>query len=301
MTDKSQTNRLLGYPVDARLLIINADDFGMCHAINEAIFRTLKEGVLRSTTLMVPCAWALHAMHFLADHPEFPFGIHLTAIGDGDDYRWRPVTSREKVPSLVDNAGYFYSFEHMSEFLSQVRLDQLEAEFRAQIEVVLAAKLKPTHLDWHSLRISGRADILELMFRLAKEYGLALRVIGRSLIEKLQSQGFPTSDFDFLDSSSLDPVTKSARYAQLLHELPLGLTEWAVHPGLDNSELLAMEPDGNHFRQTDFDFLMSQEAKDIVKKEAIILLDYRALQEVWIRPDRSDSGVFDAFPKTYQV
>jgi len=43
--NKNQTNRLLGYPADARLLIINADDFGMCHAINAAIFRTLKKGV----------------------------------------------------------------------------------------------------------------------------------------------------------------------------------------------------------------------------------------------------------------
>jgi len=281
LLNKRQTNRLLGYPVDARLLIINADDFGMCNAINEAIFRTLREGVLRSTSLMVPCPWALHAMHFLADHPEFPFGVHLTVIGDADDYRWGPVTSKEKVSSLVDKAGYFYSFEHMPEFLSQVRLDQLEAEFRAQIESVLAAGLKPTHLDWHSLRIGARADILEMMFRLAKEYGLALRVVGRSLIEKLQNQGFPTNDFDFLDSSSLDPVNKSARYAQLLHKLPAGLTEWAVHPGLDNFELLAIEPDGNHFRQTDFDFLMSQEAKDIVKEEGIILFDYRAIQAVW--------------------
>jgi hypothetical protein len=30
LSNKSQTNRLLGYPVDARLLLINADDFGMC-------------------------------------------------------------------------------------------------------------------------------------------------------------------------------------------------------------------------------------------------------------------------------
>jgi chitin disaccharide deacetylase len=66
LLNKGQTNHLLGYPVDARLLIINADDFGMCHAINEAIFRALKQGVLGSTTLMVPCPWALHAMHFLA-------------------------------------------------------------------------------------------------------------------------------------------------------------------------------------------------------------------------------------------
>jgi len=59
--NKGLTNRLLGYPVDARLLIINADDFGMCNAINEAIFRTMKEGVVHSTSLMVPCPWALHA------------------------------------------------------------------------------------------------------------------------------------------------------------------------------------------------------------------------------------------------
>ena len=95
---------------------------------------------------------------------------------------------------------------------------------------------------------------LTVMLRLAKEYGLALRVDGRALIEKLQSQGLPTNDYDFLDSYLLDPVDKSARYVQMLRELPPGLSEWAVHPGLDSSELLAMEPAGKHVRQTDFDF-----------------------------------------------
>jgi len=42
-----------------------------------------------------------------------------------------------------------------------------------------------------------------------------------------------------------------------------------------------LEPDGNHFRQTDFDFWTSQQAKDVVRKEGIILIDYRALQKVW--------------------
>jgi predicted glycoside hydrolase/deacetylase ChbG (UPF0249 family) len=278
---KGQTNRLLGYPADARLLIINADDFGMCNSVNEAIIRALREGLVRSTTLMVPCPWALHAMHFLADHPEIPFGVHLTVISDPIDYRWGPLTSREKVPSLVDRAGYFYNFEAMPAFLAQVKMDQLEMEFQAQIEAVLAAGLKPTHLDWHALRIGGRTEILDLMIRLAKEFGLALRVMGRALIEKVQSQGLPTNDNDFLDSYLINPVHKTARYAQLLRELPAGLSEWAVHPGLDNAELLALEPASNHERQTDFDFLMSQEAKDIVKEEGIILFDYRALQEVW--------------------
>ena len=276
-----QTNRLLGYPVDARLLIINADDFGMCHAINEAIFRALELGVLRSTTLMVPCPWALHAMRFLADHPEIPFGVHLTVISEWVNYRWGPLTSREKVPSLIDKAGYFYRFEQMPNFLAQVRLDQLEIEWRAQIEAVLAAGLTPTHLDWHALRIGGRADIFDVMLRLAREYGLALRVAGRAWIEKVQRQDLPSNDYDFLDSYHLDPIDKSARYEQLLRELPAGLSEWAVHPGLDNAELLAIEGDSKHIRHLDYDFLMSQAAQDIVKEEGIILLDYRALQVVW--------------------
>jgi predicted glycoside hydrolase/deacetylase ChbG (UPF0249 family) len=272
---------MLGYPADARLLIINADDFGMCNSVNEAIIRVLEEGLVGSTSLMVPCPWALHGMHYLADHPEIPFGVHLTVISDPVDYRWGPVTSREKVASLVDGAEYFYNFVAMPAFLAQVQLDQLEVEFRAQIEAVLAPGLKPTHLDWHALRIGARTDIFDILFRLAKEYGLALRVMGRASIDKLQSQGLPTNDYDFLDSYLLNPANKSVYYSQLLHELPAGLSEWAVHPGLDNAELLALEPAGNHERQTDFDFWTSQRAKDIIREEGIILLNYRVIHVVW--------------------
>jgi predicted glycoside hydrolase/deacetylase ChbG (UPF0249 family) len=277
----NQANRLLGYPDDARLLIVNADDFGMCHSVNEAVFGALKKGVLRSTTLMTPCPWALHAMHFLAKHPEISFGVHLTVISDWVDYRWGPITAKEKVTSLLDKAGYFHNFEQMPEFLARVNLDELEMEFRAQIEAVLAGGLKPTHLDWHALRIGGREDIFDLMFSLAKEYDLALRVMGRSWIEKVQSQELPCNDYDFLDSYLLDPVDKPARYAQLLRELPAGLSEWAVHPGLDNAELLAIERESNHIRQTDYDFLLSQEIEDIVKEEGIVLIDYGTLQAAW--------------------
>jgi predicted glycoside hydrolase/deacetylase ChbG (UPF0249 family) len=276
-----KTNRLLGYPDDARLLIINADDLGMCQAINTAVFQAFDKGLLRSATLMVPCPWALHAMHFLAEHPEISFGVHLTALAEWPDYRWGPVTARDKVPSLVDEAGYFYNFARMPEFLAQVSLAELEMEFRAQIEAVLAAGLQPTHLDWHALRIGDRHDIFELMFKLAKEYGLALRVRGQACIEAVQSQNLPSIDYDFLDSYMLETADKSSRYAQLLRELPAGLSEWAIHPGLNNAELLAIEGDSKHVRQADFDFLISPEAQTIVKEEGIILLDYRPLQVAW--------------------
>ena len=281
MTTNSRTNQLLGYPADARLLIINADDFGMCNSVNEAISASLLGGVACSTSLMIPCPWALQAINFLKDHPEIPFGVHLTAISDSVNNHWQPLTAAEKVPSLLDEAGYFYDFEHMPEFLAQVSLDQLEMEFRAQIEFVLAARLKPTHLDWHSLRIGNREDIWDVMFKLAREYSLALRVASRFSIEKLQSLGLPTHDHDVLDSYLLDPSNKADRYAELLRKLPAGLSEWAVHPGLDSAELLAIEPGGTHIRQADFDFLTSRRVKEIILEEGIILLNYRALQDVW--------------------
>lgn len=279
--NKSETNRLLGYPADARLLIINADDLGMCHATNAAIFRSMIEGVVCSTTLMVPCAWASHAMRLLTENPAISFGVHLTAVGDSLNYRWKPLTCRDKVPSLVDETGNFYNSERSLEFLAQVKLDEIELEFRAQIEAVLTANLKPTHLDWHSLRIDKKPEIFDVMFKLAREYGLALRVREQSLIEKVRQQGLPVNDYDFLDSYALGSVGKSARFIRLLRELPAGLSEWAVHPGLENEELLAIEPEGAPVRQADLNFMVSEQVREVIRQEGITLLSYKPLQEVW--------------------
>ena len=278
---KSETNKLLGYPPDARLLIINADDFGMCHSSNMAILRSLKEGVVCSTTLMVPCPWSPQAMRMLAENPTLSFGVHLTAIGDSLDYRWRPLTGRDKVPSLVDETGHFYIFARMDEFFAQLNLDELEIEFRAQIETVLDAGLKPTHLDWHSLRIAKKPELFDVMFKLAREYGLALRVRERPLIEKVQRHGLPVNDYDFLDSYSIDTNGKLDAYIRLLRNLPEGLSEWAVHPGLEDVELLAIEPEGAPIRQADFQCMTSATIRDVIQQEGITLISYKALQEVW--------------------
>ena len=276
---QSRTNRLLGYPDDARLLIINADDFGRSHASNEATLHALTDGVVSSTTLMVPCPWALHAMQMLSQHPDLSFGVHLTAVCDVSHYRCGPLTSRDKVPSLVDETGFFYMEERIPQWLAQVKLSELEVEFRAQIEAVLVASLKPTHLDWHCG--CGRADIFEMTVKLAKEYGLAVRGFDRSTGEALQRQGLPTNDHDVLDSYRLDTVEKSAWYEDALRELPIGLSEWAVHPALGTPEMQAIEPESWQVRQTDFDFLISQEAREIIEQQGIVLLSYKPLQQVW--------------------
>jgi predicted glycoside hydrolase/deacetylase ChbG (UPF0249 family) len=284
---QGRTNELLGYPDDARLLIVNADDFGRYRGVNEAIVRTVKEGVVRSTTLMVPCPGAEHAMQSLEENPGIAFGVHLTVVCDVRKDRWGPLTPREKVHSLLDETGDFYSWERIPELLAQAKLDELETEFRAQIEAVLAANLKPTHLDWHCLYdggspdVGGRPDVFDLTFALAREYGLAIRAMGPLAIAKLRSRGLPVNDHEVVDSYRIDTAGKSETYAQMLRDLPVGLTEWAVHPGLGDADAQTMDPEGWQVRFADYNFLMSQDAKDMVESEGIVLLDYRALQAVW--------------------
>jgi chitin disaccharide deacetylase len=277
-----RANELLGYPADARLLIINADDFGMYHAINAAILRALTDGVVRSTTLMAPCPWARHAMRLVRDRPEIACGVHLTVVSEFADYRWGQLTTRDRVASLLDETGYFYSNDRQAELLARARLDELEAEFRAQIEVVLSAGLRPTHLDWHCLYDGGREDIFDLTLGLAREYGLALRVFDATRSERLQRQGLAAVDHGVVDSTRLSTASKAARFVRMLRELPAGLSEWAVHPGLGTAEARAIDGWWTR-RAADLRFLVSREARETVAAEGIILLDYRALQAIWNR------------------
>ena len=275
-----RANSLLGYPDDARLLLVNADDFGMCHAVNEAIIRSLEEGIVGSCSVMVPCPWALHALAWLQEAPDVAFGVHLTSVSEQPTYRWGPITCRTEVPSLVDEAGYFYPESRIDEFLDQVDVTELEREYRAQIEHVLGVGLQPTHLDSHCGIHTRREEIFEMTLGLAREYGVALRASSRPFIEKMRRRGYPTNDHELMDSYDLDTVGKAARYAQMLRALPVGLSEWAVHPGVGNAELRAAVPSWQ-VRQTDFDFVVSQEAWTILQEEGITLVDYRAVRALW--------------------
>lgn len=279
----SETNRLLGYPDDARLLIVNADDFGLCHGSNEATLRAWRDGIVTSTSLMVPCPWAPHAMDILHEHPDLPFGVHLTMIREFDVYRWGPVAPATAVPSLVDGRGHFLDHNTQTdEILERADVREVEIEFRAQIDLVLAAGLRPTHLDFHCLPDGGREDIFDLTVRLAREYGLALRVHFPRHQETVRLLGLPVNDHPVLDSYSMDPATKHDEYILLLRELPAGLKEWAVHPGLGNDETRALEPGSWRVRRADLDFVTSPDARRVIEEEGIALVDYHALQGTWM-------------------
>jgi predicted glycoside hydrolase/deacetylase ChbG (UPF0249 family) len=277
---QSESNRLLGYPADARLLIINADDFGISHASNEATMQAFRDGVVRSTSLMPPCPWGIDGMRRLAEHPV-PFGVHLTVICDMPYYKYRPLASADRVPSLLNARGTFHDIERMDDFVAHADIDELEIEFRAQIDAVLAAGLKPTHLDWHCIHNGGREDVLDLTVRLAKEHHLAVRVAGSRYTEQFALLGLTIIEHELMDSYNLPIEDKTARYLQMLRDLPVGLSEWAVHPALDTPEIQAIEPDSWQVRYTDYQFLMSPQSKQVIEQEGIILLSYEPIQQIW--------------------
>lgn len=282
-TGPVRSSELLGFPPDARVLLVNSDDFGMYHAINAAVLQSIEEGIASSCSLMVPCPWALHAMHLLRQHPAIAFGIHLTLFCDTTHYRWGPVSPGEKVPSLLTDRGELFTPAQVPELLARARLEEVELEFRAQIDAVASGGLTPTHLDWHCLADGGRDDIFDLTLALAEEYDLALRVWLEPGRRNLRRRNLPVTDNAFLDSFSLGTHGKAARYAELLHHLPVGLSEWAVHPGLGDAESQAIDPDGWHVRRADYEFLTSPQSRDLLQDEGIVVIDYKTIQRAWSR------------------
>jgi len=279
-----RSSELLGFAPDARVLIVNCDDFGMHDAINAAVVDSIENGIASSASLMLPCPAAASAMRLLRERPHIPFGIHLALIRDSREDCWGPIAAKADVPSLLDpGTGELYvdTPAQRTALLAEARLTDIERELRAQIDAVVDAGLAPTHLDWHCLADGGRADILDLAMGLAEEYGLAARVWLDEGRRKAREQGKPVVDNAFLDSYAIGLDGRAETCARMLRELPRGLTEWAVHPAHGDEPRQTIEPSGWQIRRSDHAFLTSAQAREILEQESITLIDYRPLQAAW--------------------
>jgi chitin disaccharide deacetylase len=144
-------------------------------------------------------------------------------------------------------------------------------------------------VDWHALADGGREHIFDLGLALAEEYGLAARVWLERGRRIARQQSLSAVDHAFLDSFSLDVETKTSRYLQLLHDLPAELGEWAVHPGLGDPASRKID-NGWQIRYTDLEFLITAEAREAVRREGIIIVDYCAIKEAWSRRRPQDQA-----------
>lgn len=277
----------LGYPKDAKLLIIHADDIAETHAVNAATFQALEAGAVNSASIMVPCPWFAEAADYAKIHPEADFGLHLTLTSERVYYRWGPVAARDKVPSLVDSNGYFHH-----DWDQHPRIDprDVETELRAQIERALAMGVRPTHFDSHQYRlIENGKDIFDVFIRLGHEYNVPIFVTRDWFAEHpyLEASLGPNDvilDHTVTISPDVPPEKWADFYRNALKNLQPGVTEFVIHVGLDNEELRAFSRErptwGAAWRQRDFDVFMSKEFRALLQEQHAQLITWRELAKV---------------------
>src|SRR6266542_2288570 len=137
----------LGYPADSKLLIVHADDLAVAHSVNSASFDELEKNAVTSASILVPCPWLTEVADYAKAHPDADLGLHLTLTSEWKTYRWGPVESSDKVSSLLDPAGKFWS--ETASVATNAKPQELEREIRAQVDRAMALGIHPTHLDSH--------------------------------------------------------------------------------------------------------------------------------------------------------
>ncbi len=135
----------LGYPKDAKLLILHADDVGLSHSEDSATFTAFERKGIISASIMVPCPWFLEVAAYAKQHPEFDWGIHSTFTSEWKNYKWDGVMSSNEIPSLVDKDGYMYA--SVEEFTKNAKPEDVEKELKAQIEKATSFGIKLTHIE----------------------------------------------------------------------------------------------------------------------------------------------------------
>jgi chitin disaccharide deacetylase len=160
----------LGYPRDAKLLIIHADDLAVAHSQDAATFDALDRGPVTSASIMVPCPWLTEVADYAKAHPDADLGLHLTLTSEWKTYRWGPVESRQNVQSLLDPSGYLWNDEAVA--APHIKPDEVEREIRAQVERAISLGIHPTHLDSHMGTLFTRPDLFGVYIKVAHEYKL---------------------------------------------------------------------------------------------------------------------------------
>ena len=279
-------------------LIVNADDFGLHPLINAGIIKGYKEGFITSTSLMpsAPC-WQ-EAVQLAQENPQLGIGVHLTLVGSVAS-----VLPAGKVSSLLDEQGLFlpdYVAFAKRFYSGSIKSSELEAELRAQIERALEAKINITHIDSHQ-HTHVLPGINALVLKLCNEYNIIRvripkegyfftggfqtgvgRLIGRSGLSfcadmaalRADSLGLrhPQHFYGMLAGGHLN----AQLIANILRQLPEGVSEIMTHPGLDSAALGKAFSWQYHWRE-ELDAYLDAGNKALLKELGIEPVSFAAL------------------------
>jgi predicted glycoside hydrolase/deacetylase ChbG (UPF0249 family) len=231
-------------------LIIQGDDMGAAHAINTATIRAYKEGILRSTNVIVPGPWFPEAVQLLNGNPALDVGVHLCLTSEWERVKWRPLTH---APSLVDADGYFFPMvwprrdfpPNTSLKEASPKTEEVELELRRQIEVARKYIPRISYLSAHMGFPALKPEWLEVVKRIAAGTGIPL-MDERPQVNYLGGvwRSGAGSNFD-------DGAVRAAKLAARLEKLRPGLYIMVDHCGTMDPEMQALGHKGYEYVAAD--------------------------------------------------
>ncbi len=253
-------------------LIVRGDDIGSSHAANVACIESYRHGIMRSVEVMVPCPWFAEAVEMLNANPGLDVGIHLTLTSEWENCKWRPLTH---APSLVNADGYFYQMTREWDnwpagtgfYDANPKIEEVEAELRAQIELALRKIKNVTHLSAHMGTARCRKDLSLLVDRLAREYKLEVDLKSHH-VQYARGMG----------DGKAGPDTRARALAETLEKLKPGLWLLVEHPGKDTAEMRSIGHKGYEHVANDREGVTraftSEEVKEVIQRRNIKLMSY---------------------------
>lgn len=274
----------VGYPASARLLILHADDFGMNHSVNRAISEALEKKWITSASILVPCPWFLEAANFAKAHPDADLGIHQALNSEWTQFRWGPVSSRDKVPSLLDDQNYLPL--DTPDVVKNAKPAEVEAELRAQIERAQKFGVHVTHLDTHMGALFQTPAFFSVYSKLGNDFHVPIldarngpehaapaseqMPAGRILVDRVLEIG-----------PGVDPKEWTAWYEKQLAPLGPGVYQVILHLAYDDDEMRGATSDhpdwGAAWRQHDLDMVKSAEFQQFLKDQRFVLVGWKDL------------------------
>lgn len=255
-------------------LIVRGDDMGYSHSGNEAIIKSFKEGIESSIEIIVPSPWFPEAARLLNEYPQIDVGIHLAITSEWDNIKWRPLS---ECPSIVNADGYFFpmlfpnkNYPGQSVSENQWKIEDIEKEFRAQIELALKKIPRISHISSHMGCTDLAPAVKAMTKRLAKEYKIDID-LSEYQVEYVAMEGARKTSEEKIQS-----------FMKMLDKLQPGKNYLFVeHPGFDNAELRAVSHIGYENvaedRQGVTDLFTNDKVKEMIRKKGILLIGYKDL------------------------
>lgn len=277
----------LGFTRNDKILIINNDDAGMCHAANKATVEGMENGLISSATIMTSCPWYNEIASYAAANPCKGFGVHLTLTSEWKNYRWGTVAPRNEVPGLYDGQGYMW--KEVMEVYASSGPEEALIEGRAQLKKALDSGIPVTHIDSHMGTYQYSPDYMKVYIQLAKEFNLPLRMPSQTTLNNLgapdyreicRREGILHPDY-FIHEEFEGYSTENVAgfWTNYIKNLKPGVTEIYVHASAEGEEIRTITHSAAK-RIKELEFFTSNELKELIEKEGIIVISYRPLLEL---------------------